>query len=61
MTIYYNLIYQPNTHDLPFADITSMCIYPFKSFSTFITDGTIFSGVPRLEKNNIYRIFLTIS
>ena len=35
---------------LPFAEMTSMCMYPFKSFSTLATDGgTIFSCVPENE------------
>ena len=39
---------------LPFAEMTSMCMYPFKSFSTFATDGgTIFSCVPENEGSYI--------
>ena len=31
---------------LPFADMTSICMYPLRSFSTLFTVGTTFSGAP---------------
>ena len=44
---------------LPFAEMTSMCMYPFKSFSTFATDGgTIFSCVP--ENQGYYTMIFRI-